>query len=155
MDWTRKIAAALAGATVALAPGVLGACYTVFGPTPLNPDGTPDNPPLRGAAFFLLASPLLFAVVSLFYGLSIHLLHRAVRLSLFSLCAASLAATTVLWVWLVVRAGEISIDGTVETTIVSTAVAAVLLFGSLASWIVLRRVPNEALQPTRPTVPRG
>ena len=32
----------------------------------LNPDGTPDNAPLRGGAAFVLVSPILFAFVTLF-----------------------------------------------------------------------------------------
>lgn len=138
MSWMRKTLAALLGATIALAPGMLGACYTVFGPLSLNPDGTPDNPPMRGAGLFLLASPFLFGILLMFYAISIELLQRASRLSRISLCSTSLAAAVGLWFWLVVREGDVSTEDAVGITILSAVVGALLLAGALASWVVLR-----------------
>jgi hypothetical protein len=133
----RKTLAALLGATVALAPGVMGACYTVFGPILVNPDGTPDNPPMRGAGLFLLASPVLFVILVAFYALTIQLLHRVARLSRASICSVGLAAAAALWVLLVIREGELSSDTAIGITVVSAVIASCLLAGSLASWIVL------------------
>jgi len=155
MSWMRRTLGALLGATVALTPGVLGACYTVFGPLSLNPDGAPDNPPMRGAGLFLLASPPLFGILLMFYALSIHLLHWAARLSRTSLCSTSLAAAVALWFWLVVREGEVSTGDALGITIISAVVGALLLAGALASWAVLRSGPNTQLQPTPAPGPDG
>ncbi len=155
MSWMRKTLAALLGATVALTPGVLGACYTVFGPLSLNPDGTPDNPPMRGAGLFLLASPLLFGTLLMFYVTNIQVLQWAARLSRTSLCSTSLAAAVALWFWLVVREGDVSTDDAVGITILSGVVGALLLAGALACWVVLRSGPNKPLQPTRAAQPNG
>jgi hypothetical protein len=38
----------------------LGAIYTVFLVPFVNPDGSPDNAPNRGAGFFLFVLPVLF-----------------------------------------------------------------------------------------------
>jgi hypothetical protein len=153
MSLMHKTLGALLGATVALTPGVLGACWTVFGPLSLNPDGIPDNPPMRGAGLFLLASPFLFGILFMFYALSIQLLHWAARLSRNSLCSTSLAAAAALWVWLVVREGGLSTDGAVPVTILSAVVGALMLAGALVSWLALRPGPNKPLQPTRAAPP--
>jgi len=139
--------ASLVGATVALAPGVLGACYMVFGPGFVNPDGTPDNPPMRGAGVFLLASPLLFGIVAVFYAVAIQVLFRVGRLSAAYLSSVSISAGAAFWIWMVVRAGSVSWDDAVGIAVLSGIVAVLLVGGSLASWLVLRAGHNKPLHP--------
>lgn len=148
MSRTRRLVAIVVGALVALAPGLVGACFAVFGSGFVNADGTPDNPPIRGAALFLLASPLLLACLLGYYAVAIEFLSRLVRLSFGWLLSASVAAALALWVWLLVREGNPSWEDIVNTGILSAVVAILLAGGSLASWLVLRSGHNTPLHPT-------
>ena len=147
MSRIRRGVASLVGAAVALAPGVLGACYTVFGPGFVNPDGTPDNPPMRAAGVFLLASPLLFGILAAFYGVAIQALFRAGRLSATPLSLVSIAAGVAFWIWMLVRAGSVSSGDAVGIAVLSGIVALLLTGGSLASWLVVRAGHNKPLHP--------
>jgi hypothetical protein len=131
----RAVLASFAGAAVACGLPVLGSLYSVLGPGFVNPDGSPDNAPARGAGLFLLASPFLFVIVWAFFALSILLLHRASRLSCPSLCLVSAATAVGSWGVAMVAMGAR------QTNVLATlsgGLAVLLLAGSVASWMVLR-----------------
>jgi hypothetical protein len=58
----------------------------------LNPDGTPDNAPIRGAGIFVLVSPVLFILFTAFTFLGAVLLQRIKQLR--PLALASIVAVT-------------------------------------------------------------
>lgn len=143
----RTVLASFVGATVACAPPALGGLYAVLVGF-VNPDGSPDNAPARGAAFLLLVSPFLFVIVWTFFALSILLLHRASRLSVTSLCLVGGVMAIASWgVALVVTSARPT--KLLDTAVMGGLLCVLLLAGSVASWLVLRRSRNKAMIPSR------
>jgi len=88
--------AALVASLATLLIPVGTALWTVFSPPALNPDGSPDNAPLRGAGFFLLASPVFLLALATYFALVPVILRRIRRLSFSVLLVFNVLPSTML-----------------------------------------------------------
>lgn len=86
----RSALRALVAAIAALAVPVGLALALVFGPPSVNPDGSPDNAPVRGAALFLFVSPVLLLLLACYFSLAAGVLQRLRPISLPALLACNL-----------------------------------------------------------------
>ena len=138
----RTVLASFVGATVAYTPPVLGGLYTVLGPGFVNPGGSPDNAPARGAGLFIPGEPF------------------SISGCLGVLCAQHPAPPSVESAFLLFavfgqygdrrrimgsshgRTGARTVN-VLATAAMSGLLGALLLAGSMASWLVLRRGPTK------------